>query len=296
MSITETLDYMIVSLIGTIGFIVSIILYVNNKDKALSSRLLAGLLLCTSIVAIVCTLIGTSFFVKYPQVWRINVIFSCFMPLMLYLYVQSVLDQQFRLRTKDYILAIPAIICTINFLPFFLLPTDEKRALVLKLFNSKQLFVQEIDGLFPPGWGIMFRLVTGFLFCFFALLKVRKCKIEYIIKDNAGESQNREIYNWLNYLVYCIILSFVLTILWTLMVLLNVKDFNANTMFPTAILLTAVGGITLICGYLLFKPNILYGLKGWVDQSFKLAELAINDQPQQIHMSYQPKSSFFQLK
>jgi hypothetical protein len=62
MNAVETFNYMIVSVIGTIGFLVSIILYLKNKDKALSARLLAGVLMCTSIVAIYYALVGTSFF------------------------------------------------------------------------------------------------------------------------------------------------------------------------------------------------------------------------------------------
>ena len=287
MNIPDTLYYMIGSLVGTIGFIVSIILYVNNKDRALSSRLLAGVLLCISLFAINYALIGTSFFVKYPHAWRIPAFFSCAMPPMLYLYVQSILNQQFKLRSRDYFLLIPGIIYTINFLPFYFLSTADKRELVVKMLNNRQLAAQEIDGQFPLGWGIIIRLGFGLLFCSLALVKIRKSKIALMIKGDFEGTQNSEIFSWLYYLTYCVLFSFALLILWFVLELSNVLELYV------AITLTTVGCILFICGYLLVKPNILYGLKGWRNQSFLSAEVAVEEGLQGIDMSYQPKSSFF---
>lgn len=287
MSIGETLYYMIVFLVGTVGLLVSIILYVNNKDRGLSSRLLAGILLCISLFAIYYSLIGTSFFVKYPHAWRIPAFFSGSMPPMLYLYVQSILNQQFKLRSRDYLLLIPGIIYTINFLPFYLLSTADKRELVVKMLNNMQLFAQEIDGQFPLGWGIIIRLGFVVLFCNLALVKIRKSKVALMIKGDFEGTQNSEIFSWLYYLTYCVLFSSALLILWFVLELSNVFELSV------AICLTSVGCILFICGYLLVKPNILYGLKGWRNQSFLSAEVAIEEELQRIDMSYQPKSSFF---
>jgi AraC-like DNA-binding protein len=286
MNAIETLNYMIVTIIATIGFLVSIILYVNNRDRALSARLLAGILLCISLFAINYALVGTSFFVKYPHAWRIPAFFSGLMPPMLYLYVQSILNQQFKLRSRDYFLVIPAIIYTINFLPFYLLSTEDKRELIVKMLVNKQLAAQEIDGQFPLGWGILIRLGIGLLFCGLALVKIRKSKVALIIMGDKG-TQNHEIYAWLYYLTYCVLFSFALLVLWFVLELSKVFELYA------AISLTAAGCISLICGYLLIKPNILYGLKGWNIQPSLSAEEAIEDRLHKIDISNHPKTSFF---
>ena len=286
MNAIETLNYMIVTIIVTIGFLVSIILYINNKDRALSATLLAGILLCISLFAVNYTLMGTSFFVKYPHAWRIPAFFSGLMPPMLYLYVQSILNQQFKLRFRDYFLFIPAITYTINFLPFYLLSTEDKRALIVKMLINKQLVAQEIDGQFPLGWGILIRLGTGLLFCGLALVKIRKSKVALLIKGDE-DTQNHEIYAWLYHLTYCVLFSFALLMLWFVLLLSKVFE-----LYP-AVSLTSAGCILLICGYLLFKPNILYGLKGMIIQPSLSSEEAIEDRLHKIDISNHPKTSFF---
>ena len=287
MNAVETFNYMIVSVIGTIGFLVSIILYLKNKDKALSARLLAGVLMCTSIVAIYYALVGTSFFMKYPHLWRLPVIFSGLMPAMVYLYVQSILNQKYRFNGSDYLFFIPQIVYIINFLPFFLLSSDSKRAIISKMVTDKSLAALEIEGLFPLGWGIMIRLGVGLFFTGLALITIERNKRMLKVRFSDIYFQNLEIYKWLSYLVLCIFFSYLLFIIWHILELSKIMELQL------AISLTSAACSLLICGYLLLKPNILYGLKGWVTHPSVPAELAIENQPMQIDEFNHPKTSFF---
>lgn len=168
-----------------------------------------------------------------------------------------------------------------------MLPGDQKRAIILQILANKKLALVEIDGIFPPGLGILIRTVTSVFFTFFAISQVYQHKRKLISKGVTDATQNHETYKWLYFLLNCVTFSYALLILWNFLAISNKIEFSFAISFTTA------GLIIIICTYLFFKPRILYGLQGWNEKSSLLTEEAIKDQSLPITLSNHTKTSFF---
>ena len=255
----EELNFITGSIGATLGFAVSIILLVANKEESFSRKLLSGVVFCLSLFSLTYGLVGTQFFIKFPFFWRFPAIFSGILPPLLYLYVRSVLYQEFRLRKHDALFFIPAVLMFIHFLPFYILSDEEKRAILVRMFSNKKLALIEVDGLFPSGVGMIIRSSTGFLFTFLAISQIYKSKNKLPLKKETDLNQNKGVYKWLVFLLTCISFSYVLLIMW------NFLAISSKIEFFVAIGFTTAGLIFTICTYLFLQPNILYGLQGWVN-------------------------------
>jgi AraC-like DNA-binding protein len=253
----EELNFITGSIGATLGFAVSIILLVANKEESFSRKLLSGVVFCLSLFSLTYGLVGTQFFIKFPFFWRFPAIFSGILPPLLYLYVRSVLYQEFRLRKHDALFFIPAVLMFIHFLPFYILSDEEKRAILVRMFSNKKLALIEVDGLFPSGVGMIIRSSTGFLFTFLAISQIYKSKNKLPLKKETDLNQNKGVYKWLVFLLICISFSYVLLIMW------NFLAISSKIEFFVAIGFTTAGLIFTICAYLFLQPNILYGLQGW---------------------------------
>jgi AraC-like DNA-binding protein len=259
MSSLQELNYLTGSIGATLGFAVSMILLFANNEEWFSRKLLSGIIFCLSLFSLTYGLVGTQFFLQFPHAWRFTAIFSGALPPLLYVYVRSVLYQEFRFRSHDALFFIPAVLMFIHFIPFYILPVEEKRAILARMFINKKLALIEADGLFPSGVGVIIRGVTGFLFTFLTFYEIYKHKNKLIFKKENNSSQNMGVYKWLVFLVTCVLFTYVLLILW------NFLGISSSIDFYVAIGLTAAGLIFTICVYLFLKPNILYGLHGWVN-------------------------------
>lgn len=255
----QDLNYITGSVGATLGFAVSIILLTANKEQSLSTKLLSGLVFCLSLFSISYALVGTQFYIKFPHFWRFSAVFSGLTPTLLYLYTRSVLKQEFRLRPFDSLLFIPGVLMFIHFLPFYMLSGEDKRAMIVKMFNNRQLALIEIDGMFPSGVGMIIRSTTGLLFTFLAIFETYKFRKMSSFKKMNQLTHNQAIYNWLVFLLASVLFSYLLLILW------NFLGISSKIEFFIAIGFTTAGLIFAICSYLFLEPNILYGLHGWVN-------------------------------
>jgi AraC-like DNA-binding protein len=266
------LNYIIGSIGATLGFAISMILLFANKEESHSRKLLSAIIFCLSLFSLTYALVGTQFFIKFPHAWRFSAIFSGVVPPLLYLYVRSILYQEFRLRQHDALLFIPAVLLFIHFIPFYILSGEEKRAIIAQMFSNKKLALIEVDGLFPTGVGMIIRSGTGLLFTFLAIYETYKHKKKLPFKRETDLSQNKGVYKWLIFLLICILISYVLLILW------NFLAISSKIEFFVAIGFTTAGLIFTICFYLFLKPNILYGLQGWVNNAAISPIFSIPDQ------------------
>jgi AraC-like DNA-binding protein len=76
-------------------------------------------------------------------------------------------------------------------------------------------------------------------------------------RELLGNSENNEIYRWLTYLTLVLSSTFLVLIIGFVF---QATRFFEQYRIPS---LTVTLSIFFICAYLLIKPNILYGLKGW---------------------------------
>jgi len=245
--------------IAVLGILVSAILYFLNKNESFSARLLSGYLFCVSIISLFSAAYHTSFFLHYPHVARSMVFLSLSTSPFAFLYTRSVLKQQYRLRLTDLLLFIPAVLYTINMIPFYLLPTNEKLDIISKGLTDRSLVAREPEGMLPEGWGILLRMIFGLILAFAQyILLIRWWK--KIFEVHKRIPQNVETFKWLFYFTVVVSSSYILLFIeYTIQVS---RFFDLYKM----ITFTMTGNILFISAYLLLRPNILYGLTGWLQE------------------------------
>jgi len=275
---TNDLCFLFYFFTSLLGIIVSLLLWFFNKNKTLLPRLLAAYLFLLSIIALYTELYFTRFFIVFPHFWR-NVGWATFLaPVVAYLYVRSVLEQAFSLRKKDYFLLIPSIIYTFCSIPFFLHSKTEKIAIITKLLANKVMIAREPEIYLPQSVGMTARLFWGLILVMaqFRLLYLYSRKIKS--NPSLETNQNKSILNWL-FLFTAVIFSFYILLSLHYAALFTLwQDLTVTICFVFS------ATILFICMYLLAKPNILYGLTGWIQfsESFLVISEVESKNPEEV--------------
>jgi AraC-like DNA-binding protein len=247
-----------VFLVAIIGLMVAAILYFLNRESSFSARLLAGYLLSISVISIFSALYHTNFFLFFPHVPRTMVFLSLSASPFAYLYLRSVLRQQFTWTKSDFLFFIPAVLYTINMIPFYAMPRDEKLVIIRQQLADNSIIALEPEGWFPQGWGIILRMIYGVVLASFQvkmLVNWRKKNSEKLIP------QNLAMFRWL--------IGFTMLVLSSFIILLIEYAFQISYFFDfyRLITLTMTVSICITCIFLFLQPNLLYGLTGWFQEA-----------------------------
>jgi AraC-like DNA-binding protein len=247
-----------VFLVAIIGLMVAAILYFLNRESSFSARLLAGYLLSISVISLFSALYHTNFFLFFPHVPRTMVFLSLSASPFAYLYVRSVLRQQYAWTKSDFLFFIPAVLYTINMIPFYAMPRDEKLVIIRQQLADNSIIALEPEGWLPQGWGIILRMVYGVVLASFQvkmLVNWRKKNSEKLIP------QNQAMFRWL--------IGFTMLVLSSFIILLIEYAFQISYFFDfyRLITLTMTVSICITCIFLFLQPNLLYGLTGWFQEA-----------------------------
>lgn len=203
------------------------------------------------------SLLFTGFYIQYPGYFKIfNFLTFCVGPLT-YLYIRTVLNQSFRLFKKDILLFIPALSYQIHRLPYDLMPYQEKLIFVKKALENRIEFVNEPEGLFPPGWIAIYR-VTVLLVSIIAALRLLIQWHNKIYTQDHQIKRNKQIYRFLWVAVSLLFSGTIIIFIFTFIQVFSGQFISRLIVFSLAI------EIILICTYLLAQPKILYGMIGWI--------------------------------
>ena len=125
--------------------------------------------------------------------------------------------------------------------------------------NNKKLITLEPEGFWPEGWSIWLRVLVGIVSSIGQILLLKRWKP--IIFDRMGtEKQNRETFQWLT------LFSIVHALFWGLIMLELIFHFTMLPDLNYLIIFTISGTILFVSLFLLVRPSILYGLKGWLQK------------------------------
>lgn len=244
-----------------LGLLVSVILFFFTHSDSFHSRLLAGFIACMSLLALNYGLMKTSFFIHYPFFWRAVAWASFWFQPLGYLYVRSVLKQQCRLRLGDALLFLPALVQMLCFMPYFLMYRQEKADFLAMVFENQNLIVLEPESILPPQVGIWIRILLGISCTVGQWLQLARWNEQPIVQDDARR-QNEVSITWLRHF------TMVNSLFWLAVLTefgLHFSGLRTSNIDYTVIF-TISGTIFFISIYLLIRPSILYGLKGWVQQ------------------------------
>jgi hypothetical protein len=204
--------FFLLASISVLGFVVSLILYIANRNQSFSPRILAAIILCLSYTLFAYALYVSGEFLRFPHLWRTPAFLSlCGAPLT-YIYVRSVLDQAFRFRKWDFLFFLPALLYTAQLVPFYLQPAGVKIDFIQKSIQSRSYGAKEPEGMLPPGVGILFRMIysLGMIIATYVMLfRWRKSEAGRILDIE----HNNTIFKWLTYLTIILSSTYLVMIL-----------------------------------------------------------------------------------
>jgi AraC-like DNA-binding protein len=244
---------------GIIGLAVSLILFISHNEKSLGNRLLAMSIFSISYILLINASFLTNFYDLFPQTYRIlSFLTFCIGPFS-YLYVRTVLRQEYRLAKTDYLFFLPALLAVINRIPYHLMSRQEQLDFIHQINLNLKLVVLESEGLLPPGYLAIFRIVLTLGFVIAQLLLIRQWKKKmweksiYIIENN-------KIVSWLEVYSILLLVSSVLLFVQTSLQVGSPIHFEQLIIFTMG-MTNLVASITLFA-----RPKILYGLVGWLQE------------------------------
>lgn len=240
------------------GLIVSIILYFVNRLESFHARLLAFSLFTISISCMGYGLYFSNVYINFPHLWRSPVFLTlCTQPVS-YVYIRSVINQEYKLRRSDLWFLLPAIFYTLNYVPFYVLPANEKLFFIKQALQDTSLIANELESWIKIPGAVLIRLGYGVTLLSMGLFHVYNWKRSF--QEKKLQNQNQDIYRWL--LFYTTILFSAYIFLFVEYIFHFFQVTEAYALFTLTVSVT----IILICIYLLVRPNILYGTRGWNHQ------------------------------
>lgn len=259
---------------GIIGLAVSVILFISHNEKSLGNRLLALSIFSISYILLINASFLTNFYDFFPQTYRIlSFLTFCIGPFS-YLYVRTVLRQEYRLAKTDYLFFLPALLAMINRIPYHLISRQEQIDFIHKINLNMKLVVLESEGLLPPGYLAIFRILITLGFVIAQLLLIRQWKKKmweksiYIIENN-------KIVNWLEVYSILLLVSSALLFVQTSLQVGSAIHFEQLIIFTMG-MTNLVASITLFA-----RPKILYGLVGWLQEEKPI--VSIKDFTPELH-------------
>ena len=202
-------------------------------------------------------LFSTNFFIQFPFLWRITLYPQMLMPPAAYIYVRAILNQQVRFKKTDMLILLPILLYAIHFYPVYTMPLVEKRELIKNLLSNKSLIALEVDGLLPNKLGLSLRMLYSLAFAIAQSRMLYSWKRKLKTQGDLA-LQNKEMLKWLSFFTWVVILIFILLVATTFW-----QNQSSLNLFLVISAVALIGAIS-ICIYLISKPNILYGLRGWL--------------------------------
>ena len=259
--------FTIIFFVALLGLLVSVMLVTVNQTDIFPNRLLAAYLGCFSMFALNYSLMTTSFFLQFPHAWKILAWASfCFAPFG-YLYVRSVLEQNFWFRRKDLWWFVPGFMHSLCLVPFFVLSSAKKQVILENIFANRKLIIIEPESILYDGVGVWMRVGVIAASAFAQMRILYKWKPN--IFQNEGNHQNISNYKWLVLFSLTMLVFSILIIFQVFFHMVMPADLNLLVLFTIAFT------ILFVCFYLLYRPSILYGMRGWLQQT----EVTASDAP-----------------
>ncbi len=232
------------------GILSSMVLLLFPLSRKSANRFLGISVLILTHLLLMSLLNNTRWILEVPSIMRSgNFTVYLFTPF-LYLFYRGVFKSEKNWKPHYYLFFIPSLIYLVDYLPFFLLPSNEKIALFSKTLADPSELIKVNEGLF--GW-TNFHFTFRTLWSAFFLFLTARILVEFRLDfRNSTDTRNVLFYGRLVVLWSIIVVLLLLPALGFLF--FEFKDYTQIFMM-TSIAVT----LFLITLNLLFSPRLLYG-------------------------------------
>ena len=240
------------------SFVTAYLLFFRLPDyQQFSGRILGFSMLFYSLGACIYLLIHSGWILQVPFMFKTAAPVNFLIPPFAYIYIRSVLKDEQKLKTKDYLHFVPAFFVFVNYIPVYFMPALQKQELLQNIMKDFSLSYLTGNGYFAEKYLFIARMAQSIVYLFFQWKLVVGYKKELLLDKYAGHTN--EVINWLktfNWLFSSSILGYII-----LFIIISSDPSLVSSeqimLIPGYILSFSFLGLST---YLLVHPQVLFGL------------------------------------
>lgn len=236
---------------------VYLLLFTNNATRSYSDYLLSSLLLTQSWGVLIYLLMSSTYILEFPYFYKTGVPMNYLAAPLSYLYIKSVLKNEFKLRKWDLLHFIPFFIFIINHLPFYTLPTYEKLVIIKGTILDWSNAYKLQTGMMPEYINYLLRPLQALIYLIFQWKLLLSFKLNH--PEGPVQSQIKNVIGWLKVFTWTTTIILVGFFILTFLVSIFPTYIN-NQVVVSMLSLFVAGGFFVMSAYLLTHPHVLSGL------------------------------------
>jgi AraC-like DNA-binding protein len=233
------------------------LLFSKNAAKSYADYVLSILLLVHCWSVILFLILYSEYILLFPHVFKTGLPLNFLIAPCSYLYVRAVLLNEKKFQKRDVIHLIPFFIVLINYIPFYLLPVNEKVTVIQNSLNYWPDTFKYQAGFLPENFSILFRLILAIIYLVLQwnlILSYKK-----VHKESSIQIQISNVLKWLKLFTITSTVIFFGIIGFMLTGFFLPSYYNNDLLMQIPSLLVSVG-FFVMAAYLLTHPEILSGL------------------------------------
>lgn len=233
------------------------LLFTKNAAKSYSDYVLSFLLLVHCWSVILFLILYSEYILLFPHVFKTGLPLNFLIAPLSYLYVRGVLYNEKKFQTRDLVHAIPFVIVFINYIPFYLLPVNEKLIVIQNSLNYWPDTFKYQAGFLPENFSILFRLILAIIYLVLQWNLIFSYK--KVHDESSIQIQISNVLKWLKLFTITSTVIFFGIIGFMLTVFFLPSYYNDDLLMQIPSLLVSVG-FFVMAAYILTHPEILSGL------------------------------------
>ena len=243
-----------------LGLVIVLVLLFSNRKCPYHNVLLSLCILSFTYLMFVSGIIWSGLILDVPHFFRTASPVIYIIAPAAFLYVRTVLLEERKFKYIDIIHFLPAMLHTVELLPFFFKSAEIKIDILKGIYKNPDYSLAMNEGLLPVNVHSFLKTGIGLVYFLFQFYIIDKYKRENCPLD----SYQAKVTNWL------VSFTIILTVCYTFLFIGLLVNNESNTVRH---LLNVLIGIALliILGFLFFRPQILYGLSDF-SESVNLAK------------------------
>lgn len=234
-----------------------LLLFTKSATKAYADYVLSFLLLIHCWSVILFLILYSEYILRFPHFFKTGLPLNFLIAPLSYLYVRAVLYNEKKLQKRDLIHAIPFVIVLINYIPFYILPVNEKIAVIQHSLNYWPSTFKYQAGFLPENFSILSRLILAIIYLVLQWNLILSYKKNH--KDTSIQVQISNVLKWLKLFTLTSTVIFIGILGFMLTVFFIPSYYNDEFLMQIPSLLVSVG-FFVMAAYLLTHPDILSGL------------------------------------
>lgn len=255
------------------SIITAYLLFFRLPDyQQFSGRILGFSMLFFSLGACIYLLIHSGWILQVPFMFKTAAPVNFLIPPFAYIYIRSVLKDEQKLISKDYLHFIPAFLVFVNYIPVYFMPALQKQELLQNIMKDFSLSYLTENGYIREKYLFFARMFQSIVYLFFQWKLVVAYKKELLLDKYEGHTN--EVMKWLktfNWLFSSTILGYII-----LFIIISSDPSLAKSeqimLIPGYILAFSFLGLS---SYLLVQPQVLFGLPYVKSESRSVHDLHI---------------------